>query len=640
MPREGQRACERPAPGSRCDEAEAACQRKHRRSHSPACPSAVECSLTNVPPFSSPLATPRHPPRSPPPTAIDAPSPSLPLVNSLTHLAYLTATSPRIREILSLDGGLERLVRILNSCTSGPKTLLDENLSTMKGTGTTLVPGARKSPFRPFAEYGIPLSVSNGSATTTPATQPQSTKSKHLLYTYTLAFQCVVNIGVRGSEQIRTRVVEAGALDVVVFVLEKYLDDVERKRGVAELEWREGERSGRREKGKGAAVVGAGGVSTTAAGTVTTRVRTAPVTVVAMDADDTASSSSGQEETDELASGVEEVETMRCSSVAGGKGDDDGEVEAVDRDGDITMEEDEHLAQQTPRAGSSTANISIDAAQGQTDGLVFREEDVLLSLQLLAYLSKYPHVRSVFHTPSDNLPFPPSSSTSSIPAAPAHAPAPLPLSSNVFSLVEAFTHRPASTDRFTPRHSSEIQYWAGVIMRNACRKDDARGGIRQCANMQCGTWEAYPREFAKCRRCRKAKYCSKGCQSKAWGGGHRYWCAKAAPKDTEREREDAAALGGEGRRSRDHHPRASRHEHHHHTHTPSDVRPSTANSFDEEEAEHSRVEAAIALRNANSRLSNPTLPRGLQVDGGGGQMDENEHAVSMLGGGVFGDLEA
>jgi hypothetical protein len=28
----------------------------------------------------------------------------------------------------------------------------------------------------------------------------------------------------------------------------------------------------------------------------------------------------------------------------------------------------------------------------------------------------------------------------------------------------------------------EIQYWAGVIMRNACRKDDSRGGIRQCAN--------------------------------------------------------------------------------------------------------------------------------------------------------------
>ena len=66
------------------------------------------------------------------------------------------------------------------------------------------------------------------------------------------------------------------------------------------------------------------------------------------------------------------------------------------------------------------------------------------------------------------------------------------------------------------------------IMRNACRKDDSRGGIRQCANSRnfflsfffywcwrqtpsrflviCGKWESYPQEFAKCRRCRKAKY--------------------------------------------------------------------------------------------------------------------------------------
>jgi len=28
----------------------------------------------------------------------------------------------------------------------------------------------------------------------------------------------------------------------------------------------------------------------------------------------------------------------------------------------------------------------------------------------------------------------------------------------------------------------EIQYWAGVVMCNACRKDESRGGIRQCVN--------------------------------------------------------------------------------------------------------------------------------------------------------------
>jgi hypothetical protein len=41
----------------------------------------------------------------------------------------------------------------------------------------------------------------------------------------------------------------------------------------------------------------------------------------------------------------------------------------------------------------------------------------------------------------------------------------------------------------------------------------------------CGRWETYPREFAKCRRCRKAKYCGKECQSTAWSEGHRFWCS-------------------------------------------------------------------------------------------------------------------
>ena len=38
----------------------------------------------------------------------------------------------------------------------------------------------------------------------------------------------------------------------------------------------------------------------------------------------------------------------------------------------------------------------------------------------------------------------------------------------------------------------------------------------------CGRWETYPREFAKCHRCRKAKYCGKECQSTAWSEDHRF----------------------------------------------------------------------------------------------------------------------
>ena len=61
---------------------------------------------------------------------------------------------------------------------------------------------------------------------------------------------------------------------------------------------------------------------------------------------------------------------------------------------------------------------------------------------------------------------------------------------NVFSLVERFTFKPSSSELANgstgvgamPRLPPEIQYWAGVVMRNACRKDDLRGGVRQCAN--------------------------------------------------------------------------------------------------------------------------------------------------------------
>ena len=178
----------------------------------------------------------------------------------------------------------------------------------------------------------------------------------------------------------------------------------------------------------------------------------------------------------------------------------------------------------------------------------YRDEDVLLSLQLLAYLSKYPHVRQAFYQP--RLCFHPASANQSPsevryggpsnrsayanaaaatpqPTAvkepnsfmrvfnnatgrgkekekvPAVAPEMSASSSsstvngssnnslkmtNVFSLVERFTFRPSSSELDSPNPPptlpADIQYWAGVIMRNACRKDDSRGGIRQCANSE------------------------------------------------------------------------------------------------------------------------------------------------------------
>ncbi|GMF04741.1 unnamed protein product [Ambrosiozyma monospora] len=90
---------------------------------------------------------------------------------------------------------------------------------------------------------------------------------------------------------------------------------------------------------------------------------------------------------------------------------------------------------------------------------------------------------------------------------------------NIFPLVEKFTVKHLYTQ--------EISYWAAVIVRNSNRRDDSMGGRRQCAYFGCGKWEDTPRQFAKCRRCKRAKYCSKECQSKAWTY-HKYWCNTAS----------------------------------------------------------------------------------------------------------------
>ncbi|KAL7930534.1 hypothetical protein V8C35DRAFT_154032 [Trichoderma chlorosporum] len=163
-----------------------------------------------------------------------------------------------------------------------------------------------------------------------------------------------------------------------------------------------------------------------------------------------------------------------------------------------------------------------------------REEDVLMSLQLLAYVSKYCCLRTYFQKShlvptlaiSKNLlaldaeegggedeELSSSASTESD----IEDEYLLEDDFNLFPLVEKFTVR---------YHSTDMQYWAGVVMRNLCRKDDTRGGIRQCAYYQCGKWEEFTRQFAKCRRCRRTKYCSKDCQKSAWAF-HRHWCVAA-----------------------------------------------------------------------------------------------------------------
>ncbi len=221
-------------------------------------------------------------------------------------------------------------------------------------------------------------------------------------------------------------------------------------------------------------------------------------------------------------------------------------VRVRNADGVTTTEPRRAAAPANLRAGPATAaltGIHHHHHHRDSDSGPYRDEDVLLALQLLAYLSKYPHVRQAFYKPRPA--FHPATlqensfeelfknqagpstvkpqSTSATPskepnaflkafanatgrgkekaaATPGVSPAPSTSTTtssstpsatrmtNVFSLVERFTYRPSSSEMEGPNPPptlpAEIQYWAGVIMRNACRKDDSRGGIRQCANSE------------------------------------------------------------------------------------------------------------------------------------------------------------
>lgn len=107
------------------------------------------------------------------------------------------------------------------------------------------------------------------------------------------------------------------------------------------------------------------------------------------------------------------------------------------------------------------------------------------------------------------------------------------LTLNIFPLVERFTVK----DWF----SEDICYWAAVVVRNANRKDETMGGRRQCANFSCGKWEDHPKQFSKCRRCKRAKYCSKECQTKAWVF-HKHWCVPAPSTEVSSTNPSAGTL--------------------------------------------------------------------------------------------------
>ncbi|KAK4169144.1 hypothetical protein QBC43DRAFT_85822 [Cladorrhinum sp. PSN259] len=590
--------------------------------------------------------------------ALDCTS-TLPLINSLNHLAYLTTSSARIRDILTVDGGIERLVCILKQGRS--KDMMD-------------------------------------------------------MWKWNLAFQCVVNIGVRGTEGVRTRVVEADMVPVIATILDNYVKVIEKVREKAEeakhkadhrhriggssrvhksssFSTRSGtldvdQRTFRRQAPPPSIDVSAtfAGPSTTVVEPstadptptapqfqVTSPAERTPLTghrshhhhqsterpselrqavavhvlapmVPSMDATDGLTRRDGERlvgmlpfarssltsqpaspttplppaqirsptvrPTTVLATAVRsrrrpsirhqhstagESDDMNAESVASDESPDaemSGTTEIQPAVGiqDMAMEDPDTIIAGTT-IGLTTPTVSETQEtgtfnithQGPVDGSIVtnptptpvpttlvlspnrapivtpqqpsmptttvprylsdrgvnpqllasmpREEDVLMSLQLLAYVSKYCNLRKYFQR-SHLVPKLKIGKEIQIldgvdsAALEAELEAEvenyeeeylLPNDLNIFPLVEKFTVR---------YHSTDMQYWAGVVMRNLCRKDDTRGGIRQCAYYQCGKWEEAPRQFAKCRRCRRTKYCSKECQKSAWAF-HRHWCIAA-----------------------------------------------------------------------------------------------------------------
>ncbi|KAK9762010.1 hypothetical protein K7432_012647 [Basidiobolus ranarum] len=361
----------------------------------------------------------------------------LPLINSLSHLIYLTSTSPRIREIITKDGGLERLIRILKT------TKLDD---------------------------------------------------KRQAWKWSMAFQCVVNVGVRGTEAIRTRVVDAGMVDIVIQILKSFQRAVDQVKLEKEKETQE--------------------ISVDQVSSENPFLSSSSQTPLSLELNQDPSNEESINASHLFQRNLPSLRrTLANQQLQNSLNNSSSGIQPVfGRSSNVTMDfetlsEDSQpstpTAQLYQMAALSRAESDgqpglqvVSATHSVAEEVLYREEDILLSLQLLAYVSKYPHLRQRLHTEFE---------------------------CNVFSLVEKFTSR---------GHSSEIQCWASIIMRNACRKDEARGGIRQCGNMTCGKWERFPREFSKCRRCRKAKYCSKVCQSKAWADGHRHWCVERNISDT------------------------------------------------------------------------------------------------------------
>ncbi|ORZ00798.1 hypothetical protein BCR43DRAFT_485805 [Syncephalastrum racemosum] len=385
---------------------------------------------------------------------------TLPLINSLTHLAYMTSTSPRVRETLANDGGLEKLVSLV----------LD---------------GDPPTEYRHFWKWSV-------------------------------AFQCIANTGIRGSERVRTRIVEAGALQAMIPVLESYLHMMDTMRHQQRQIDAQQSRNGQARNTSLSPAVWPPRYPQTLR---ETRVPTNGPSQHQHHEDNHHHHHHHRDNDNDNESYLSASLAPRMQQYRSYSSPPSPTSSYVNRPDKyqrrstfpyIRISPGRRRTMRKARAatGASPFDLLLNHDATPVNNplelyLFYRKEDVVLCLQLLAFLSKYNHIREVLHK--------------------AYEP-------SLFALVEKFCGR---------TNSNSIKHWAGIAMRNACRRDEARGGLRRCAHWRCHKWEQNQREFAKCKRCRKAKYCSKACQSGAWSEGHRWWCVERRTSSTDHGEEQA-----------------------------------------------------------------------------------------------------
>ncbi|KAJ2633476.1 hypothetical protein H4R22_000474 [Coemansia sp. RSA 1290] len=435
----------------------------------------------------------------------------LPLVNSLSHLNYLTSSSARIREILTTDGGLERLVRILR---------------TTRVTEDTL----------------------------------------HI-WKWTMAFQCVVNVGVRGTAEIRQRVVQVGAVPILVEILHAYLLTTEFARLEQQLREAMSAQSERLPLAKIMDfVTDPGPPDDSAVSDPSNMVVSGHI--LASGANNSTGVSPPRPPSAAARNTAQAAAAAAVAAVSGTSPVPVAARQQTRRVGEGAHPLARHVAY-PEAAGPAGAGIpgqflpynnhaymysEQERLQAEYDSVrrrlqsithvMCRHDDVVLTLQLLAYLSKTPAQRQPLHecpllrSRGNLLPGAEYAAPEDMPeavqaaacAAQANAAVGIPpvrrrtssdVTVDMFSVVEKFTAQKT--------FPSDMVYWSSIVMRNSCRRDDSRNNCRQCAYLKCQRWERHPNEFAKCRRCRKAKYCSKQCQSSAWQEGHRNWCTERSP---------------------------------------------------------------------------------------------------------------